>query len=315
MTEPPVKHSAVSAPRGSYPVMVTAFQEDGSFDWEGVDRLTDFCIETDSAGIFACGLSAEIDRMENQEKVALAERIVRRTAGRIPVVAGAIGGGTIEQQAELVRQIHATGADVVTLSVCQLAAKSEDDQVWLRHAKELLAQIPETVPLALYECPWPYWRLLSAETIRWAAGSGRFCFLKDTCCNMDTIRTRLEIIRGSRLHLFNANTETLLDSLRAGAEGFCGIGANYFPELFGWLCTHYQDDPARAEQLQHFLTTCVGLTEGEFYPVSAKEYLRQRGLQIGLFSRKRPPSLPEDFAKSLTDMHAAATDWAQRLLA
>ncbi len=301
-------------PGGSYPAMLTAFQDNGDIDWDGVDRLTDYCIEVGVTGIFAGGLSAEITKMDDEEKGALAERIVRHTAGRVPVVAGAITWGPLDRQAELIRRVHGAGADVVSIAVSQLAGQDEDDRVWIENAKMLLDQIPDEIRLAMYECPMPYHRLLSDETISWAAQSGRFCFLKDTSCNIETIRRRLDLIRGTRLQLLNANTRTLLLSLQAGAEGFCGIGANYMPELFTWLCKHYEDQHETATKLHEFMDSWLDVQESEFYPASAKEYLRQRGLDIGQYSRKLRSELPSSFAQRLAEMRVGEVQWLDRLI-
>ena len=311
---PPRNDQPDRLPGGSYPAMLTAFQDDGAIDWDGVDRLTDSCIETGVAGIFAGGLSAEITEMDDEEKGALAERVVRRAAGRVPVVAGAIVWGQLDRQAELIRRVHGAGADSVSIAVSQLADQDEDDRAWIENAGMLLDRIPEDVRLAMYECPAPYHRLLSDETIAWAAQSGRFCFLKDTSCNIETIRRRLDLIRGTRLQLLNANTRTLLASLRAGAEGFCGIGANYMPELFAWLCWHYEDQPDVATRLHEFMDSWLDLQESEFYPASAKEYLRRRGLDIGPFSRKLRSELPSSFAERLAGMRVAEDQWLDRLI-
>jgi len=290
--------------------MVTPFREDRTIDFDGVDRLTDLYIDAGVAGIFACGLSAEISWMEDEEKVALARRIVRHVAGRVPVVATAIRLGTIEDQVQLVRRMHDTGAEIVAISVCQLAEDAEDDGVWLTRFDTLLRQVPASIPLAFYECPLPYWRRLSDQTIDHVAHSGRFCFLKDTCCNIDTIRRRLDILRDTRLQLFNAHTPTLLASLAAGADGFCGIGANYFPELYAWICRHFAEQPDRAGALQQFLDGTFRVTEGEFYPVSAKWYLRERGVEIGLASRKLPDAtLPAEFIGALKAMRDREIEW------
>ena len=310
----PMNEQTDKLPCGSYPAMLTAFGNDGTIDFDGVDRLTDYCIEAGVAGIFATGLSAEITEMDDQETAALAERIVRRAAGRVPVVAAAIVWGPLDRQTELIRRIHGAGADAVAIAVSQLADQDEDDQVWMENAKVLLDRIPDEIRFAMYECPLPYHRLLSDEAIAWAAQSGRFCFLKDTSCNIETIRRRLDIIRGSRLQLFNANTRTLLASLQAGAEGFCGIGANYMPELFAWLCRHFEDQPDVATKLHEFMDSWLDLQESEFYPASAKEYLRQRGLDIGQFSRKLRSELPSSFAERLAGMRVGEGQWLDRLI-
>jgi 4-hydroxy-tetrahydrodipicolinate synthase len=294
--------------------MLTAFHEDHSIDWKCVDQLTDYTIRNGSAGIFAAGLSAEINFMTDQEKVDLSEHVVRYTAGRVPIVACAITYGPLATQAELIRKTHAAGADSVGIAVNQLADKEADDRTWVRNCETLLRLVPEDVALAMYECPLPYHRLLTDETIAWAAGTGRFCFLKDTCCRIDTIRTRLEILRGTRLKMYNANTETLLDSLVAGAEGFCGIGANYAPDLYAWLCRQCKNQPELAAEMQTYLQDCVRLTEGSGYPVSAKEYMRQHGLDIGRFSRRRPPELSDDLMADLNAMRVNDAAWRARIL-
>ncbi len=300
-------------PNGVYPAMITPFHEDQSIDFEKVDQLTDFYIESGVAGIFAAGLSAEIMWMSNEEKIQLVERIVKKAAGRVPIIGTGITAGTLEEQAELIKQIHATGANSVAFSVCQLTEESDDDDVWIQQAESLLKLIPEDISLAFYECPMPYWRLLTDKGIEWAAQTGRFHFMKDTCCNIEVIRKRLDIIKGSPLQLFNANTETLLDSLNSGANGFCGIGANYQPELFVWLCEQFRNQPELASELHQFLDETLDLTEGKFYPVSAKEYLHQRGLDVSLFGRKLPPNIPEEFKTQLAGMLTEENNWKQKI--
>jgi len=190
----PTTETSNPLPPGSYPAMLTAFHDDGSFDWQGIDRLIDDCLDHGAAGIFACGLSAEIMQMDGQEKGQLAEYIVKRVDGRAPVVATAITSVSVEDQAAFVRRIYDGGADAVAIGVCQLATPEEDDQAWIDHATTLLEQIPDEVRLAMYETPQPYHRLLTGKSLRWAADTGRFFFLKDTCGCIDTIRDRLTIL-------------------------------------------------------------------------------------------------------------------------
>jgi len=300
-------------PRGSYPAMLTAFQDDGRIDWQGVDRLTDFCIDHGAAGIFACGGSAEVSAMDDGEKGDLAERIVSHAAGRVPMVVAAITSGSIDRQAALVRRMHDAGADVVAISVCQLAREHEDDRQWIARAESLLEKIPAELRLSMYECPWPYHRLLTLETLRWAAGTGRFHFLKDTSCSMATIRERLAVLRGTPLQLLNAHTGTLFASLQAGAAGFCGIGANYLPKLYAWLCENFSSQPEQAAALQDFLASTVPRTESRDYPASAKEYLRRQGLAIGPYSRKQPAGLSADPAAWLADLRRSEVEWLERI--
>ena len=98
--------------------------------------------------------------------------------------------------------------------------------MWIENCKKILDNMDPNVPLGFYECPYPYKRLLTPETISWCASTGRFYFLKDTCCDIAQIRKKLEVIEGSNLKLYNANTTTLLESMWEGAAGFCGVMDN-----------------------------------------------------------------------------------------
>ena len=307
------KNMTHGLPKGVYPVMLTAFHEDGSLDFQGVDHLTDFYLQAGSAGLFACAMSAEVDHLDDQEKAALAKHIVQHVDGRVPVVAGALSAGPLAQQVELARRISGTGANIVTVAVSQIARKNEDDQIWLHNMDLFLRELPDSIRLGLYESPWPYRRVMSENAFRWVIQSGRFYFLKDTCAQIDTIRNRLKISLDSTLSLFNANTQTLLLSLQAGVRGFSGIGANYFPELYVWICRNFKEFPEMSRDLQDFMTGYCGIMEDKFYPIPAKEYLRQQGMPISSFCRSKQVKLPVGVYERMKQLHTEADEWLKKI--
>ena len=109
--------------------------------------------------------------------------------------------------------------------------------------------------------------------------------MKDTCCNAAVIQHRNELLQGSGFQLLNANCQTLLDSLKSGGGGYCGIMANFHPELYVWLCNHYLEVPEKAELLQALLGT-AGFTEnGLPYPLTAKYHMCLEGIPTVNHSR------------------------------
>jgi 4-hydroxy-tetrahydrodipicolinate synthase len=153
---------------------------------------------------------------------------------------------------------------------------------------ELLGGLDFSTPLGLYECPYPSKRLLPDDELAYCASTGRFRFLKDTCCDIDVITRRLDILADTPFRLYNANTATLLASLKAGAAGFSGIMANFHPELYVGLAS---------EPLQSLLTICSWI-EGQYYPVNAKYHLNQLGLPISTYTRSKDHKL---FTKTQMD--------------
>jgi 4-hydroxy-tetrahydrodipicolinate synthase len=260
--------------------MLTPFHDDRSIDWAGVDALVEMYLAAGVAGLFAVAQSAEMFQLTEDERVALAARVVRQAAGRVPVVAAGAFGATPAAQAEMVRRLHATGVAAVVLLTNQLADDGESDEVWRARATELLAAT-DGIDLGLYECPAPYKRILPPETLGWAAATGRFVFHKDTCLVGAQIAAKIAAVRGTRLGFFNAEMASLLESLQAGGDGFAGIAANYYPEVVVWLCRHALDRPDDARRLHDLLTVGEQVVDTK-YPAAAKRFLRLTGrLAIG----------------------------------
>ena len=260
--------------------MLTPFTGDRSIDWPVVDALVEMYVGAGVAGLFAVAQSAEMFQLTEDERVALAARVVARVAGRVPVVAGGAFAPTPERQAAMVRRLADTGVAAVVLLTNQLADDGEGDDVWRARAEALLAATPG-IDLGLYECPAPYKRILPAETLGWAATTGRFVFHKDTCLVGAQIAAKIAAVRGTRLRFFNAEMASLLASLEAGGDGFAGIASNYYPEVTVWLCRHALDRPDEARRVHDLLT--VGEQVVDFkYPAAAKRFLRLTGrLAIG----------------------------------
>ncbi|MHB0875707.1 MAG: dihydrodipicolinate synthase family protein [Anaerolineae bacterium] len=296
---------------GVWPVMLTPFTDDGSIDWDGVDRLVDYYVAAGAAGLFAVALSSEMYELTPEERPALAARVVKRVDGRVPVVASGTFGGPALEQAAYVRRMADAGVDAVVVLSCQLAAAEESDAVWQANAERLLA-LTGDVPLGLYECPVPYKRVLTAAAMGWAARTGRFLFHKDTCCRMDLIRAKIEAVQGTSFRFFNANAATLLSSLHAGGDGFSGIGANYFTDLYAWMCRHHRAQPELAQRLQRFLSIAE-MTICHRYPASAKRFRALDGLAIGDYCRASRPQFDEEDMLRLQHLLEYAAEWRQQL--
>ncbi len=101
------------------------------------------------------------------------------------------------------------------------------------------------------------------------------------------------------MKLYNANAQTLLESLRNGAAGYCGVMCNFHPDLYVRLCASWESEPETAEEIQSFLGTAA-FTESLAYPVTAKYHLREiAGLPLSTTdSRTRPASDLTDYHKS-----------------
>ncbi len=270
---------------GMWPVMLTPFQNDGSIDYEALELLIDWYIEKGSSGLFAVCQSSEMFNLSLKERVELTKFIKRKSKGRVPVISSGHISYSLEDQIEELNEVANAGADAVIFISNRLARINESDDIMLENLKTIVSELPKELPLGFYECPYPYKRILSDKIVEYCAGSERFYFLKDTSCDIDNIRNKLNIIKGSCMKLFNANTSTLLESLKLGASGYSGVMANFHPELYSWLLNNWKIYPDKAEYLQDILTMC-SFIELKNYPLNSKYYLKETGIPIQTVTRK-----------------------------
>ena len=273
-------------PNGVYPVMLTPFTENNEVDYEVLGKLVDWYIEKGVNGLFADCQSSEMFFLSLEERVKIGEFVKKHADGRVPVVTSGHISDSLEDQAKELTAIAGTGADAVILLTNRLAKENESDEVWLENLKKLLEMIPKDVPLGFYECPYPYKRIISPELLKWCANTGRFYFIKDTSCDIENMKAKLEVIKGTNLKLFNANTSTLLETLELGASGYSGVMANFHPELYVKLCNIYKEDSSKARKIADFLTV-ASLIERQVYPVNAKFYQKSIGNFNSIMTRTR----------------------------
>ena len=261
---------------GVWPVMLTPFDERNEIDWRSLERLIEWYLAAGVHGLFAACQSSEVFFLSDHEAARLTRFIVERVDGRVPVVASGHTATATSQQAEQLDAIARTGVDGVILISNRLAAPSEPDEHALESLAWLTGRIPASVDLGIYECPYPYKRLLSDAIVDWCAANGRYTFIKDTCCNLDLLAARVRRVAGSRVRIANANSQTLLASLRLGCSGFSGVMTNFHPELYVWLWENWRQQPEQASGLAHYLSVAA-LAETLDYPVCAKDFQRDRG--------------------------------------
>ncbi|MBO5256773.1 MAG: dihydrodipicolinate synthase family protein, partial [Clostridia bacterium] len=205
---------------GAYPTMVTPYDENGNVDYAAAEAMVEWYWNMGCDGIFASCQSSEIQCLSEDDRVKLADCVKKKAdalaaadPSRAPMLIVASGhvSDDFDDQARELNRIAGTGVDAVILITNRMDIENTGDDAWIRDAERLIQTIPEHVMLGLYECPRPYKRLLTPKMLEWCLSTGRFRYIKDTCCDEAEIERRLAILNGTPLRLFNANAQTLLE--------------------------------------------------------------------------------------------------------
>lgn len=268
-------------PGGVWPTMVTPFLN-GQVDYDSLGKLVDYYIENGVSGLFSVCQSSEMFKLSLDERVSIASFVKKKAGNRVPVIASGHISDSMGEQIREVNAIADTGVDAVILISNRLAKEEESDQVWIGNLEVLLKGINENIALGFYECPFPYKRVMTKETVKYCTDNSRFLFLKDTSCDIENIKMKLEVTKGSNLKIYNANTTTLLESMKQGCVGYSGVMANTQPQLYAWLCDNIKDE--KASEMSDYLTIC-SLIERQMYPVNAKVFLKEQGIFSSIETR------------------------------
>ena len=304
-----------------FTTMITPYNADGGVDYETAEKYVDWYFENGLDGIFAVCQSSEIFFLSLEERVELNKRVYARakqlekeSGKKLTVVSSGHISETIEEQAKELTAIYESGTDALILITNRLDINNEGDDVFIENAEKLLKLLPEDAKLGFYECPYPYKRLVTPKILDWCLSTGRFVYMKDTCCDIEIIKERCKQLEGSTFKLLNANCQTLLESMKCGGHGYCGIMCNYHPKLYAWLGENFEKEPEKAELIQSVIGT-FGFTEGGLpYPLTAKYHMSLCGIPTENIARNRKSEEMTDYARDCMKQMKTATDYFGKLI-
>ena len=157
----------------AFVTMVTPYRRDGSVDAGAMRAMTDWYAAAGLGGIFASCQSSEIFFLSEAERVLHAKTVVRRAEElarehperpKMTVVASGHVSDAFDDQVHELKAVADTGADTVILISNRMDIENTGDDAWIRDTERLLNAIPD-VRFGVYECPYPYKRLMSERML------------------------------------------------------------------------------------------------------------------------------------------------------
>ena len=286
--------------RGVIPPVCTPFTADYAIDEKSLRRLINYLLDGGVTGLFVLGSTSEVAYLSDKRRADVIRIAIDETAGRVPVVAGAIDMTTLRVN-EHVRAAVAAGIDGI-VSTGPFYARTHPEEIALHF--RLVKEVCGDLPLYAYNIPVATNGVkLETDTVLKLANEGVIQGLKDSSGNDAGIRA--VVLGAQKLGLKEfvvlTGSELTVDSaLMAGAHGVvAGVGnidpAGYV-KIFNLVAAgDYKS--ARAEQER--LTEMFGLAD-----VGSPERMGRGSSAIGAFkaslkllgiiddARVAPPQIP-----------------------
>lgn len=136
--------------KGVYVIAVTPFRADGALDLESTDRMVDFYLQAGATGLTVLGIMGEAPKLTPEESAEVVRRILKRVAGRVPVVVGVSAPGFAQVQTLTARVMDDGAAAVMIAPPGNLRT---DDQIvgYFQQAADAIGDTPfvlQDFPLA-----------------------------------------------------------------------------------------------------------------------------------------------------------------------
>lgn len=134
--------------RGVFMISVTPFGDNGSLDFDSLDRVTDFYLEAGADGLTILGMMGEAPKLTGAESKQVIDRVMKRAQGK-PVVVGVSSPG-LAALAEVSHEAMERGAAGVMIAPPM--SLRTDAQI-LNYYRQACAFLGKDVPVVLQDFP------------------------------------------------------------------------------------------------------------------------------------------------------------------
>ena len=265
--------------RGVGVALVTPFKSDLSIDEAALERLIDFQIAEGTNYLVPCGTTGENPALSLAEHRRVVEIAVRRSNGRVPVLAGA-GSNSTDRAIELSNIAIDLGAEAL-LTITPYYNKPTPDG--LRRHFGLQAEAIEKkragFPMVMYNVPGRTGvNMAAATTLRIAREIPNVIAVKEASGNMEQIMSILRD-RPEGFLVISGDDSMTLPMIALGGDGIISVAANEIPKLMSEMTgAALSGDFDRARQVHNRILPLMTGNFIESSPIPVKTAMKMLGI-------------------------------------
>ena len=259
---------------GSGVALVTPFKG-LEVDFDALGALIEMHIAHKTDALIICGTSGEASTMPNEEHLEVIRYAVKKTAGRLPVIAGT-GSNDTAHAVYLTEGAEKAGADGI-LSVTPYYNKANTSGL-LAHFRAIAECC--SLPVILYNVPSRTGMNFSIPVLRELAKIENIVALKEASGSIGyTAQVAAEV---PELYLYSGNDDMIVPVMSLGGKGVISVVANILPDETHDICERFlTGDTDGARRLQLDMLELINNLFIEVNPVPIKTAMRILGYEVG----------------------------------
>lgn len=261
--------------RGTGVALVTPFKNDGSVDWDDLERVIEHVIAGGVEFLVSLGTTGESVTLSDAEQRQVLDFTIKTNRGRLPLVAGVFGSNDTAALVEKVKNFNFEGIDALLSS--NPAYSRPGQEGIFQHYMALAEASP--LPIIIYNVPSRTASNMNAETtLRLAHSSDKFLGIKEASNDLAQI---MKIIKGKpdNFLVLSGDDAVTLPVIACGGDGVVSVIANTVPRPFtDMVRAALRHDMPTAQRLNLQLLDLYRLLFIEGNPVGVKAAMELQGL-------------------------------------
>ena len=269
--------------QGSLVALVTPMLENGSLDFNALEALIEWHIESGTNGIVSVGTTGESATVSVPEHLKIINKTINFVDGRVPVIAGT-GGNSTQEAIELTQTAAELGADYALLVTPYY---NKPNQEGLFHHFIKIADSAE-IPQILYNVPSRTACDLMPETVMRLANHQNIVGIKEALDSSERLSELIKISQSiadqKNFSVFSGDDPTFNSCMANGGDGVISVAANVVPSYISQICSlNLSGQFDEAKELNSILENLYELLFVESNPIPVKWILnRMKRIQSGI---------------------------------
>ena len=257
--------------KGSGVALVTPFK-DGRIDYTALEGLIEWHIDAGTDALIVCGTTGEASTLSPVEKLSLVEFTIKKTDGRIPVIAGS-GSNDTSHSMYLSKEMEYAGADGLLIVTPYYNKATQKGLLQHYHA---IADYVE-IPIILYSVKSRTGLNIDPSTVKELKKHPNICGIKEASGDFSQICS-IAALTDSDFLLYSGNDDHTIAMMSLGAIGCISTVANIIPAQYHQMTKDYLEGRHKtAAKKQLAMLPLIHAIFAEVNPIPVKAALNMMG--------------------------------------
>lgn len=262
---------------GAGVAIVTPMYPDGKVNFEKLEEIINFQINSGTDSIIICGTTGESSTLSEDEHVECIKVAIAAAKKRVPVIAGT-GSNSTDTAIYLTKEARDLGADGALL-VSPYYNKATQKGL-ISHYTEVAKQCD--IPMILYNVPSRTGVNIMPQTVvTLAKNCDNIVGVKEASGSISQVATLMSMAKGC-IDLYSGNDDQIVPLLSLGGKGVISVLSNVAPrQTHDMVAKYLAGDVKGSMELQLKAMPLCNALFCEVNPIPVKKAMNLMGMEVG----------------------------------